>query len=160
MGGRISVSSELGRGTTFSVRLPHLGSLVETDLAGTPRSRPSAIAAKLGRLLIVDDEARLARTLAELITDEFEVTIATSAERARELLAGDSCDVCMPGESGLELHERLLAEGAPMAARFVFMTGALLPAARDYADENEIPWVEKPIDYMRLLELLRARRRR
>jgi nitrogen-specific signal transduction histidine kinase len=165
MGGRISVKSELGRGTTFSVRLPHLGRLVEAELPGNAQSRRSATVPKLGRLLIIDDEPRLARTLAELLAEEFEVMIATSGEQADTLLTNHAfdvvlCDVCMPGASGIDLHRRLLATQPAVASRFVLMTGAILPAARDYADKHQVPWVEKPVDYPRLVELLRAIARR
>ncbi|MCK4304477.1 MAG: response regulator [Candidatus Eisenbacteria sp.] len=78
------------------------------------------------RVLIVDDEALLVRTLSQAFRDaDYEVMAAESAEKALEVLdAGTQFDLMLldnrlPGKSGLELL-RLL--GKPLPMRVVLMT--------------------------------------
>ncbi len=80
------------------------------------------------KLLIVDDEPNMCRSLAILlggIGDEREVDTASSGEEALEKIDDDStdlvvCDLSMPGIDGIELLRRLRARGSE--ARFILMT--------------------------------------
>ena len=68
-------------------------------------------------LLVVDDDARLRALLQRFLTEQgFRVTAAGDAAAARHALESVAfdllvLDVMMPGESGLELTERLRREG-------------------------------------------------
>ena len=71
------------------------------------------------KVLVVDDNVPLAENLAEIVTDSDlgDAVIADSGGRALELLKeGDRFDVMitdmrMPGTSGMELHQKLVAGG-------------------------------------------------
>jgi putative two-component system response regulator len=97
-----------------------------TDMEGDGRSRTSALARP--RLLIVEDDL-LARTVAsEVLKPHYEVDIAIDAQDARGKLIGQPpdlmlCDIYMPGESGLELVEWVMAKRNNDLA-VVIVTGA------------------------------------
>src|SRR5262249_33253345 len=80
------------------------------------------------RLLIVEDDV-LARTVArEILRPHYEVDVAADGQEARGKLIGGRldlmlCDIYMPGESGLELAEWVLAKNENEVA-VVMVSGA------------------------------------
>jgi CheY-like chemotaxis protein len=111
-GGEISVATEMGAGTTFTIRLPG------ADMAATARSAPSAtlpnrVAAL--RILVVDDEPDVRAIVADMLELEgHEVTVAGDGPDALAKLEDAApdvllTDVVMPGMLGTELAERVLA---------------------------------------------------
>jgi signal transduction histidine kinase/CheY-like chemotaxis protein len=104
-GGRIAVSSEPGRGTTFRVRLP-----VAPPRPGR-RQPPEPIPG--GRVLVVDDDPEVAALIAaQLAPLEVSTAIARSGADALELLGRErfdavTLDVLMPGMDGFALLRRL-----------------------------------------------------
>ncbi|HJL25411.1 MAG TPA: response regulator, partial [Polyangiaceae bacterium LLY-WYZ-15_(1-7)] len=79
------------------------------------------------RVLIVDDEPGMSRTLAIALGEEYEVVTAQGgAEALRRLEAGERfgvilCDLMMPGVSGMDVHGALAQWAPDQAARMVFM---------------------------------------
>lgn len=114
------------------------------------------------RLLIVDDEPHLARTLQILLGDEHDVDVVTSGSEARARLEADRgfdailCDLAMRDVSGMDLHDWLSREQPLVAARMIFMTGgAYTPEARAFLDRVPNPRVEKPFRLEELQALVR-----
>ena len=110
-GGRITVESELGKGTEFEILLPRIDGLSEED-APVRRKQPSA---GHGRILFVDDEKDLV-TMTEryLGTLGYDVSAYTSSSRALETFQANPdgfdlliTDLTMPQISGDELAERV-----------------------------------------------------
>jgi len=105
------------------------------------------------RVLIVDDEADVAGTLAEIL-EIFgaTTTVATSVAeglalaRARHFAVVFS-DLRMPGGGGIGLFRTLLAEGAAAGARLVLVTGDTVSAAGEVSAAglaDGVTLVEKP----------------
>jgi PAS domain S-box-containing protein len=158
-GGHIRFESTLGRGTTVYVRLPSA-----TPLSGGAREgrRPSMFgaAAPRARILIVDDELPLARTLRRLLADH-DVTLMHDGRTARKTLQSDAafdvilCDVMMPGLSGAQLYQAVCAEHPELAARFIFMTGGNLNDLSSAFREALGPrLLVKPFEPERVLKLV------
>ena len=156
-GGRIDVVSEEGKGTTFTVVLP--------ASAETPSTRPlpRAHAALLSgaRVLVVDDEPALRRTLRRTLGRENEVVLAASGEEALTLLEKEPafdvvlCDLMMPGFSGIDLYEHLVKNRPEVAARMVFMTGGAFTArAEEFLRDGNRPLIAKPFETKELLQTL------
>jgi len=120
-----------------------------------------------GRVLVIDDEPLLGRTLRLAFQEDHEVVVVTSGRDALELLASDAefdlilCDLMMPDMNGMQVYERVLLERPSVADRLVFMTGGAYTAeARAFLDRHVDAQLEKPFDMARFESLLKIRIRR
>jgi PAS domain S-box-containing protein len=161
LGGEISVQSVLGQGSAFTVTLPASNTLPATQSSPSRSASPPPV--RRGRLLIVDDEISLARTLKALLQNEHDVVLATSGAGALEALAKDAwafdvimCDLMMPGMSGMELYERVKGSHPGLEERMVFMTGGVsIERAREFLASRANLTFEKPFDFDHLRRALR-----
>ncbi len=150
MGGRIEVESEVGRGSVFRVVLPPSERRRTSQAPLRPRSSPPA---KRGRVLVVDDDAAIRRTLTRILMPEHEVISVGSGGEAVDLVADGErfdvvlCDLMMPRVSGDQCWSKVSAIAPDQAARFVFVTGgAMAQTARDFLESTPCPTVDKPFD--------------
>jgi PAS domain S-box-containing protein len=164
LGGEIAAENAPGVGATFRVVLPSASAAERPSTPAVQAEAASARAPHRLRLLVVDDEIAIGRTLAIALSDEFQVTTATSGREALELLAGDApfdvvlCDLMMPDVSGMDVYERVAKERPELAARFVFVTGgAFTERARAFVERVGPAVVEKPFELASLPAMLRAR---
>lgn len=154
LGGSLTVASEPGRGSTFSVSLP-----VWRASADPSDTRKRRCVRRL-RVLVVDDEIAIGRALASFL-EEHDVVVAGSAAEAEAHVARDAafdvilCDVVMPGPSGVEFHRSLTTSRPHLAQRVIFMTGATL-GIDDGRSLAALPnaILEKPFDLSRLERVL------
>jgi PAS domain S-box-containing protein len=135
---------------------------IDAGAARGDKSVPQDLARPPLRVLVVDDEPLLVRTLARMLAPHATVTTATVPERALELVLGEAefdavvCDVMMPGMTGIELHERLARQKRPLAGRFVFVTGGTASArVREYLERTRAPCLNKPFSVPELLEAIK-----
>jgi PAS domain S-box-containing protein len=156
LGGSIHVDSRPGEGTTFQVRLPASGRARKTDQVQRSGSAPL----RRGRLLIVDDNVNVARSLAILLSDH-DVEIAVDPRAAaNRVLAGEHfdiifCDLMMPQMTGMELYAMIAEKLPKQTERFVFVTGgAFTPAAREFVASVANTVLEKPFDQEALAAVL------
>jgi len=148
MHGSISVSSEVGKGSTFTVQLR------------SSKDKPAAISSRIpslsphlrARVLIVDDEPLILRSVARLLKDEHDVEIATNGREALTKLAEEGpfdlilCDLMMPEMNGMDLHHEVSRVDPDVARRFVFLTGgAYTDSARVFLAQVNNPKLDKPI---------------
>jgi PAS domain S-box-containing protein len=163
LGGQITAESTPGGGASFRVSLPAVPE-GHVQIEPTPRAPAALVGSPRLRVLVVDDEIAIGRTLAIGLADEFDVVTATSGREALELLAGTPpfdvvlCDLMMPEVSGMDVYERV-AEIAPhLATRFVFVTGgAFTDRARAFVERVGAPVLEKPFELAALPAVLRRR---
>ncbi|NLE87808.1 MAG: PAS domain-containing protein [Myxococcales bacterium] len=146
--------------TTETIAEEHPPSSSERP-SDAPRAHPRR------RVLIVDDERPLARTLAAELGRRHDVSVAYDGAQALELLTGHSfdvilCDLHMPGMSGESLYARVCARNDPGAPAFVFMTGAAFGSESEaFLATAGRPLLEKPFPMARALEAIeRASRER
>lgn len=172
-GGTLSAGSTPGGGTTMEVTLPEARradprlaalppalsrSLEAARAAGAaPAADPGVTTARM-RVLVVDDEPLIVRSLSAMLDHRAIVTGVTVAERALELMLGDPpfdvvvCDVMMPGLTGADLHERVARERPGREASFVFITGGTYTArTRDYFERVPNARLMKPFSTTELL---------
>ena len=157
-GGNISVSSTLGKGTTFRIYLP-----AETAAADIVAPGPvEKVSGGAETILIVEDEPNL-REIARVFLEGFgyHVLEATDVEEALQLartLADPIhltlTDVVMPGMSGRQLAEQILRVRPEM--KIIYMTG--------YTDdmvvhhkvlEPGVSLLQKPFDKLQLATKVR-----
>ncbi len=158
MGGDITVESERGKGSVFRVSLPgievgHLALAPPPDAPAPPHR---------ARILVVDDDPLVARSIRRMLSREHEVAIETSSREAlRRIEAGERfdmvlCDVMMPQMGGPALHAELGRIAPEQAARVVFITGgAFTAAASEYLQRSGNRTLEKPFTSDELRGLLR-----
>ncbi len=158
--GDLHVDTEVGKGTRFIVRLP--ANLAEAVTSGPPALVPKPPeSTRRGRILVVDDEEPIRKTLARLFGRQHDVVTASSGREARALLEKDPafdlilCDLMMPLVSGMDLHAWLVASAPALAARVVFISGgAFTERAAEYMATVSNRLVDKPFDAAKLKELV------
>ncbi|HYJ10094.1 MAG TPA: ATP-binding protein, partial [Polyangiaceae bacterium] len=156
-GGDIRAESTPGKGTCFTVRLP-----IRRGMSSkSPRERVPAIASARGRILVVDDEPAIRRTMVRLLSRSHEVVAAESGTEARAILLGDQsfdlilCDLMMPEMTGMELHGWLVAEYPALADRVVFLTGgAFTVNSAKYLAHIKNVTLEKPCESATLMRIV------
>ena len=119
------------------------------------------------RILIVDDEASLARALAlRLEAAGLEPLVVHTGEEALEVverLIPDAIvlDVRMPGLSGHEVHERLRANPRTNGIPVIFLSANVQDAARESAlASGAAAYLTKPYEPREVIEVLRDAVRR
>jgi len=162
LGGELSVVSTLGNGSTFTVALPVWSGESNAQRPSLPSEPP--IDAPRGRVLIVDDEVAVGRTLSLVLGTEHDVTVVTSGEEALAVLTQNGadgydavlCDLIMPGMNGMELFQALQATHPELAARVIFMTGGLASRKPNEVLSVPNPLFEKPFDLDQIRSTLRG----
>jgi two-component system, cell cycle sensor histidine kinase and response regulator CckA len=165
LNGRLEVESEVGRGSVFRVILP-ASKAPPSEVPPEPRVEDGPHA-EHGRLMIVDDDEMVLRSLARIL-GHHEVVCLSSAKEALAMLERDSrfdlilCDLMMPGMTGIEFYEALLEKRPEAASRMIFLTGGVTTArGADFLATVTNHRVQKPFDVRQLRvtvqELLAAR---
>lgn len=137
--GKISVESELGKGTTFIVRLPLDKSAYAEDELATPSEEENQVEQPVGneathllqpdeleetaplkhlsdaKILIVEDSVPIRNMLADIFTPFYQVLTAGDGEEALQLVHEQMpsivlSDVVMPRMSGTELCKRIKSD--------------------------------------------------
>ncbi|PYI88408.1 MAG: hypothetical protein DME26_03695 [Verrucomicrobia bacterium] len=116
MGGGLSVASEAGKGSTFTVTLPAEVESAKTESVESVIAKPTPTSDSATRVLVVDDDPTVRDLLQRFLTKEgFRVETAANGqqglERARKLKPDAiTLDVMMPGMDGWAVLTALKAD--------------------------------------------------
>ena len=161
LGGEIGVESALGEGSTFRIALPGTNS-EPTALAAAPTAE-LAPKPRPGRVLVLDDDAKVATMLGRVLDREHDVTVLTDGQEALGLLlAGENfdvvlCDLMMPKTTGMDIHATLASKLPHLVRRLVFVTGgATTKAGRAFLETIPNHHVEKPFSAQHVRSIVRA----
>jgi len=148
-----------GRGTRFVVTLP-TSDEKGTELTKAQEPRPPVAR---GKVLLIDDEERLATTLRLALSTNYDVDLATRGREAlSKLRSGEYdvilCDLFLPDISGPDIYEEIERTRPHLAPRFVFLTGgAFTEKTRSFLQKMGHPRLEKPFDLSTLEALIAER---
>ena len=149
-GGRVEVTSTVGKGTTFRVVLPRQAA---PDAASSlPRLASATLPQGAGQeVLLVEDNESVRRGFERLLTRlGYTVTAVESAERAEELVETRAfalllTDMMLPGVSGAELADRLRERRPDL--KVVLMSGYTEDeTVRRRLADGALRFLQKPVD--------------
>jgi len=171
MGGRISFTSEEGRGSTFfcTVQLG-VGKLERPGFA-LPERAPAALGSSpaaerpMPRLLVAEDDQTIRQVLGGMLQrSKFEIVFAENGQAVLESWQQGEfdlilMDVQMPGMNGFEataaIRERERSVGGHIP--IIAMTAHALKEDKERCLESGMDgYISKPIDFRACLELIRA----
>ncbi|WP_338023476.1 ATP-binding protein [Archangium primigenium] len=151
-GGELQVRSEQGKGSVFTLVLP---AAPPTDMVAPEADEAAAHVAespRRRRILVIDDEPRLAQSMRMLIEPSHDVVVTTrGAEALAWVSAGQRfdlvlCDLQMPGTTGMDVYSHLTAHAPELLERLVFISGgAYTQATRDFVRSVRNRILEKPV---------------
>jgi signal transduction histidine kinase len=151
-GGRLTIESELGRGTLCRLSFPP-GREDEIAAARANKSAPVPEGPRLerrARILVIDDEVKIGQVIAHVLSKQYEVVAVQDAKAAFELLdAGQTfdvvlCDLMMPNIGGREVFDAF-ARWPAMLPALIFMTGgAFSDGATAFLEQAHRPVIYKP----------------
>ncbi len=158
-GGQITVRSQVGQGTTFTLYLPAL--MEEAEALPAAMDEPLSGNGEL--LLLVEDNEPLREALAEFLrTCHYRVATASSGEEALALLAAGNdeqpalvlSDLVMPRMGGKALLAALRGQGYRMPV--IFVSGHPLDESelRLLADQGVGAWLRKPFQMGEMVQAI------
>ncbi|HTE52762.1 MAG TPA: response regulator [Kofleriaceae bacterium] len=159
--GHMEFWSEVGRGTSFKIVLPP----AREEARDAPKvdNLAELAARRRGRVLVVDDEPLITRTVQRALSKDHDILALSSAEEALAHIAKGErfdvilCDLMMPQMTGMDLYAELLRVAEDQAARMIFLTGgAFTPRARAFIDGTSNQLIEKPFDAIHLRAIINA----
>jgi PAS domain S-box-containing protein len=145
--GTLTVETARDGGAAFVIALPVSAVQAEDDAA----QPPSAALPAARSILVVDDEAEIRDTLAEILTQaRHRVVTVASGREALDRMAAQRFDVIfadmrMPDIDGRALYREIERRWPQQAERVVFVTGDMLTTAlREFITASGRPLIEKP----------------
>ncbi len=164
-GGKVRVTSQLGKGTSVTVELPRA--------ADQSRSADTAVISSVREarkaILVVDDDQLSRRWIERALSREHVIFAVGSVDEALEALQARAfdvifCDVMMPNRTGRDLYRHLEQTSPAQLARFVFMTGGTFTdSLTEFLESVPVPTLDKPMsvdDLRAAIESIDARERR
>ncbi|HJK90284.1 MAG TPA: response regulator [Polyangiaceae bacterium LLY-WYZ-15_(1-7)] len=148
--GTLEAESAPGAGATFVLRIP----IGEPRAVSHERLKPVKRDARR-RILFVDDEAILRRSVERLLARHHDLVMAADAESAIERLEGGApfdlvlCDLTMPGIGGRGLWRWIGEQRPELVSRFVLMSGGMpdeLPAGLPAAPRLSKPFRREELE--------------
>ncbi|NVJ20372.1 MULTISPECIES: hybrid sensor histidine kinase/response regulator [Myxococcus] len=155
LGGRIGVSSTVGRGTTVEVILPRAEN--EIFVPPLPRVGPPSLGR---RVLVVDDEPRVLDLMRRLLRGHELVTLANGREALAHLGQDRAfdvilCDLMMPELTGMDVYHSVRDTWPGLHDRIVFISGgAFTPETKRFLQEVRNPVLAKPFEAQHLRDMV------
>lgn len=153
LGGHISVESELGLGSCFSVYVPVAEEEVTSD---EPKPRLKGLR---GRVLVIDDDPLVLGVLRRTLGELHEVVTSDGAEKALQQMREQSafdvivCDFVMPNMDGGAFYRQVLREWPQLASRIIFLTGVARAETEFFSSVPNLV-IQKPPDMTELLQAI------
>jgi DNA-binding response OmpR family regulator len=156
-GGTLDIEPRSGRGKCVRVVLPKADRRELEQAAASGRPMPVLSRAKV---LIVDDEASVARALARLIGPDHDVQVESDGRAAIRRICSEDydlvfCDIMMPDVTGMDVYDTVRSRRPGSERLLVFMTGGAFTArAHEFRKSVRNRFIDKPFDLSVIRSLL------
>ena len=161
IGGTLTLESEIGRGSTFSIVLQAAAPISEVL---PPIDVTARELARQARVLAVDDEPMVLRSIQRSLREHEVLCFERAADAlfAIELEAPFDvvfCDLMMPSMTGVELYESLQKRNPELARKIIFMTGGATSArTEEFLQGTSNQCIQKPFTAATLQLIVNQRR--
>ena len=169
MGGEISVESEVGKGSTFTISLPvsvaHKDGAVAEAVADEKSRRAGyhgmaagGSASRMERILVVDDDLSYLELAERLLQKEGYSAISTDAPESVLQIARTVkplailIDILMPGLNGWDVLDTLKSD--PVTATIPVVMVSVLEERQKALDHGAVGSVPKPVDSVKMKQAL------
>ena len=157
--GKITVKSEMGKGTVFTLRFPFLEN---SKILESSEEKKSSIQNIKGKKILVVDDEEVILSLLRLIYGKAgnRIETAKNGRKALEKLETDSFDLIladlrMPEMDGEQFFAHLKEKSPELTSRIIFMTGdAISDKTQQFFEKNRLPYLIKPFDMNDLKTLI------
>lgn len=158
LNGAVSVESQLGTGTTFSIYLPAFTPL---DRSGGDMSAAEIPARRSETVLLAEDNDATREAVTEVLTGlGYQVVVARTGREALALFEQHGAninlllaDIVMPEIGGVELYQRVRQKWPEMPC--ILMSGQALEREQQRRlEEDTVYWIQKPFTIDALVESL------
>ena len=158
--GELVLAKTSATGSTFELRLPMVDPvrLVRPATQTAPVAPPPAVQAR-SRILLIDDEPNVRKSMTRMLRDYDVVTVGNGREglKVLEEQSFDAviCDLVMPELDGVDVYDVLAAKKPALLDRVIYTSGgAYTPRTAAFVAKNDILFVEKPVHPKRLMSLI------
>ena len=149
-GGELQVSSTLGQGSCFTIRLPRSMQKLHA-LPSQQDERENGSPQQAAQILIVDDDILIRESLSQVLGGQHQLTLCASAKEAMEILALSQnfdlilSDLMMPNMTGADLFNWIEANHPSLSYKVVFITGGVFSTElQAFVDDTSQLILEKP----------------
>jgi CheY-like chemotaxis protein len=158
--GAIEVESEVGRGSTFRIKMP-AREVAEGEYEGGQRAHRKEAKSRLNmiKILVVDDEERVRELLREILEDTgYEVAVAGSGREGLSLFDSQHFDAVftdlgMPGMSGWELARAIRERDQKLPLAVI--TGWGEAVATSEKESAQVNWIlTKPFSMAQIINIV------
>jgi two-component system CheB/CheR fusion protein len=149
-GGTLSLTSQVGQGTTVHITLP-LAPLADVQAPEPPDAAEARTPPRRGRILLIDDEDTVRRALQRLLARSgHDLTLGANGHEGLAALQARPydvilCDIRMPDLDGPGFYREVARLYPHLLSRMVFLTGDVLsPEVHAFFDQVGCPRLVKP----------------
>jgi len=149
LGGDLVLASSSPKGTEFHLFLLEAKRTEARPVLADPPRAPET--PRRGRVLIIDDERLILRSLTRVLEKEHDVVGCLDPREALKLLLEGAdfdlvlCDLSMPYVTGAAIYRELEAKRPELATRTVMVTGTMAESDTAFLDSFPNPWLKKPV---------------
>jgi len=116
------------------------------------------------QVMLIDDDALVAKSIKRLFADEYEITTAHSAQEGLELLALRDpifdiilSDLSMPNMDGMEFFYQIEKTFPELVDKIIFMSGGATTATQEqFLTKHSCRQLNKPFQPVELREMISA----
>ncbi len=158
-GGSISVDTQVGVGTAFTVEIPVDAPLADRMNRRTIRRMPLAVTTR-GSVLVVDDDDKCLNAICDILERFHDVTTAHGTQEAVELLESSSFDALLvdyrlPQDNGDAIYRWVQQKKPDLTSRFILMTGETSGnGSNEFLKKAPIPILIKPFSAESLIDAI------